>query len=166
MENAQKTSQFYHICQAYSRLFWMVCENSLGTTGLLLFETNNPTMCQVSQHHCADAASFAQLHPFKGRILHFFGVQDMLAYSGSNMLCIKTGSFPPHMQKLQGISAWREGVEIAKNDPGNQMGVSLNGGTPKSSILVGFSIINHPFWGTTIFGNTQIEMDVLSEILP
>ena len=28
--------------------------------------------------------------------------QDMLAYSGSNMLCIKTGSFPPHMQKLQG----------------------------------------------------------------
>ena len=28
--------------------------------------------------------------------------QDMLAYSGSTMLCIKTGSFPPHMQKLQG----------------------------------------------------------------
>ena len=27
---------------------------------------------------------------------------------------------------------------------------------PKSSILIGFSIINHPFWGTTIFGNTQI----------
>ena len=26
------------------------------------------------------------------------------------------------------------------------MGVSLNGGTPKSSILIGFSIINHPFW--------------------
>ena len=36
------------------------------------------------------------------------------------------------------------------------MGVSLNGGTPKSSILVGFSIVNHPFWGTTIFGNTHI----------
>ena len=29
-------------------------------------------------------------------------------------------------------------------------------GTPKSSILIGFSIINHPFWGTTIFGNTHI----------
>jgi len=25
------------------------------------------------------------------------------------------------------------------------MGVSENGGTPKSSILIGFSIINHPF---------------------
>ena len=27
---------------------------------------------------------------------------------------------------------------------------------PKSSILIGFSIVNHPFWGTTIFGNTHI----------
>ena len=26
------------------------------------------------------------------------------------------------------------------------MEVSKNGGTPKSSILIGFSIINHPFW--------------------
>ena len=31
------------------------------------------------------------------------------------------------------------------------MDVSENSGTPKSSILMGFSIINHPFWGTTIF---------------
>ena len=30
------------------------------------------------------------------------------------------------------------------------MGVSKNGGTLKSSILIGFSIINHPFWGTPI----------------
>ena len=29
--------------------------------------------------------------------------------------------------------------------------VSKNSGTPKSSILIGFSIINHPFWGTPIF---------------
>ena len=35
------------------------------------------------------------------------------------------------------------------------MGVSKNSGTPKSSILIGFSIINHPFWGTSIFGNTH-----------
>ena len=32
------------------------------------------------------------------------------------------------------------------------MDVSKNSGTPKSSILIGFSIINHPFWGTPIFG--------------
>ena len=37
-------------------------------------------------------------------------------------------------------------------------GVSKNRGTLKSSILIGIlqiSIINHPFWGTTIFGNTH-----------
>ena len=28
---------------------------------------------------------------------------------------------------------------------------------PKSSILIGFSVINHPFWGTTIFGNIHIQ---------
>ena len=27
---------------------------------------------------------------------------------------------------------------------------------PISSILIGFSIINHPFWGTPIFGNTHV----------
>ena len=35
------------------------------------------------------------------------------------------------------------------------MDLSENRGTPKSSILIGFSIINHPFWGTPIFGNTS-----------
>ena len=37
------------------------------------------------------------------------------------------------------------------------MDISENSGTPKSSILIGLSIINHPFWGTTIFGNTHID---------
>ena len=32
-----------------------------------------------------------------------------------------------------------------------------SGKTPKSSILIGFSIINHPFWGTIIFGNTHMQ---------
>ena len=41
--------------------------------------------------------------------------------------------------------------------PKFNMGVSKNSGTPKSSILIGFSIINHPFWGTPIFGNTHME---------
>ena len=36
------------------------------------------------------------------------------------------------------------------------MGVSKNNGTPKSSILIQFFSINHPFWGTPIFGNTHI----------
>ena len=42
-------------------------------------------------------------------------------------------------------------------DVDKYMGVSkYRGGPPKSSILIGFSIINHPFWGTPIFGNTHI----------
>ncbi len=32
------------------------------------------------------------------------------------------------------------------------MGVSKKNGTPKSSIWIGVSIVNHPFWGTPIFG--------------
>ena len=44
------------------------------------------------------------------------------------------------------------------------MGVSKNSGTPKSSILIGFSIINHPFWGTLIFGNTHIYWLVVSNM--
>ena len=42
------------------------------------------------------------------------------------------------------------------------MGVSKNRGTPKSSILIGFSIINHPFWGfSSIFGNTHITVALM-----
>ena len=43
------------------------------------------------------------------------------------------------------------------------MGVSENRGTPKSSILIGFSIINHPFWGTPIFGNTHVRRTIFSD---
>ena len=46
-------------------------------------------------------------------------------------------------------------VALYSNDS-HYMGVSLNRGTPKSSILIRFSIINHPFWGTSIFGNTHM----------
>ena len=35
--------------------------------------------------------------------------------------------------------------------------VSWNRGTPKSSIEMGFSIINHPFWGS-IYGNHHIPL--------
>ena len=40
----------------------------------------------------------------------------------------------------------------------SHMGVSKNNGTPKS-MLIGFSIINHPFWGTPIFGTTHMNFD-------
>ena len=44
--------------------------------------------------------------------------------------------------------------------------VSENNGTPKSSILIGFSIINHPFWGTPIFGNIHMTLNLLKHLCP
>ena len=38
------------------------------------------------------------------------------------------------------------------------MDISENSGTPKSSVLIGFSIINHPFWGT-LFLETPIYLN-------
>ena len=43
--------------------------------------------------------------------------------------------------------------------------VSKNSGTPKSSILIGFSIINHPFWSTPIVGNTLLEPEETQLVL-
>ena len=46
------------------------------------------------------------------------------------------------------------------------MEVSINGGTPKSSILIGFSHeINHPFWGTPVYGSPHIA-EVSSHMSP
>ena len=39
------------------------------------------------------------------------------------------------------------------------------GKTPKSSILIGFSIINNPFWGAPIFGITHILAGIFSHCL-
>ena len=45
------------------------------------------------------------------------------------------------------------------------MGVSKNKDTPKSSILIGVSIVNRPFWGTPIFGNTHIGIFISLEYI-
>ena len=36
------------------------------------------------------------------------------------------------------------------------MKVSKNRGTPKSSLEIGFSIRNHPFWGSPMYGHHHI----------
>ena len=45
----------------------------------------------------------------------------------------------------------------------DHMDVSENSGTPKSSIFIGFSIINHPFWGTPILGNTHMGSSIIDD---
>ena len=39
-------------------------------------------------------------------------------------------------------------------------------GTPKSSTLIGFSLINHPFWGTPIYGNPHVLLHHHSQARP
>ena len=39
--------------------------------------------------------------------------------------------------------------------------VSINGGTPQSSILIVFSLINHLFWGTPMNGNPHMPTYVI-----
>ena len=65
----------------------------------------------------------------------------------SKETCVWQIPFKANMMQLQGGG---------KYQLKSYMGVSLNGGTPESSIPIGFSLINHPFWGTPIFGNTHM----------
>ena len=54
---------------------------------------------------------------------------------------------------IEGIKkgGWWGACQGKKVDPWKNMGVSENSGTPKSSILIGFSIINHPILGYPYF---------------
>ena len=87
-------------------------------------------------------------------------------------LYIKTGGFAQHPLKT-GCSGFQvyvntpytevSGLGMKKKNKATSFSLysaiwmfPKNSGTPKSSILIGFSIINHPFWGTTIFGNTYL----------
>ena len=74
-----------------------------------------------------------------------------------------------HMMRKVDGSSWESGTQdffkqktngthTSEHPKVEDMDVSENSGTPQSSILIGFSIKNHPFWGTTIFGNTQLFM--------
>ena len=47
--------------------------------------------------------------------------------------------------------SWKVFVIPPPKKKDSHVDVSKNSGTPKSSILIGFSIINHPFWGTPNF---------------
>ena len=80
--------------------------------------------------------------------------QARLAVSDERRKKSRPASPAPHFGAKAG------GGERQFHSDQNHPGVSKNRGTPKSSILIGFSIINHPFWGTPIFGNTQIEIKI------
>ena len=47
----------------------------------------------------------------------------------------------------------------------HQLDISKNSGTPKSSILIGFSIINHGFWGDLYFWKHPTVVNLAKESL-
>ena len=65
------------------------------------------------------------------------------------------GGIPTETPKMASTISGGSAAEELKG--GFFFGVSKNSGfPPKSSILIGFSIISHPFWGTPILGNTHL----------
>ena len=69
---------------------------------------------------------------------------------------METKKQPLHLIQLGVATVVDSPVFVLAKFNGVYLGVSKNRGTPKSFILIGFSIINHPFWGTTIFLETPI----------
>ena len=67
-------------------------------------------------------------------------------------------SSPGQKQFDLGVSSQDVAIFLQGNI--RDMGGSINGGIPKSSTLIRFSHINHPFWGTPILGNLHMCMYV------
>ena len=60
-------------------------------------------------------------------------------------------------QPFEDVSPAKNGLYIYIGISYIYIVVSKNSGTTKSSIIIGLSLINHPFWGPTpIFGNSHI----------
>ena len=98
---------------------------------------------------------------FSSSLLLFSYQLKIMVVSTSPSGCVTKQTWPP--QQL-GRNAGANGctsvgstsMTQATHEKYMTYGCFQNRDTPKSSIYLGFSIINHPFWGTTIFGNTHI----------
>ena len=97
--------------------------------------------------------------------IHFWSLQKYLPMVVVVWKCINQVSGPSMSKSVDAATSsfaaaswdcpkWRNLQTSPKQ--GSYVSVSENSGTPKSSILIGFSIINHIFWGTPIFGNTHV----------
>ena len=100
------------------------------------------------------------------RKLHHFdlmccvSLNDKMLAATYNMLtlCGHPSSDLNQQKSIFPVNVWNSSMEPFHGNglKKNNMGVSKNRGIPKSSILIGISIINHPFWGTPIFGNSHM----------
>jgi len=74
-------------------------------------------------------------------------------WTGSHYQCQKTVRFSHSRGFKRPISTGKKTVSSFIMFHHLNQFMSWNGGTPKSSIWIGFSIINQQFWGSTIYGN-------------
>ena len=91
-------------------------------------------------------------------IQHTLDTCPIPIFNDEEMDCLYQCSFvKPSLQDMK--KSFPEGSMITWQAcawiPGHMV-VSWNRGTPKTSILMGFSLINHPFGGTSIYGNPHI----------
>ena len=110
----------------------------------ILMEKNFPQVVAVGHHQ-----SFQSFHLGK-KLAILLRVHP--PHPNATTIPPMMGFIPPLLPQKNG-RRWKfpapTNVHIARTwilTQGHE-GVSKNKGTPKSSILIGFSIINHPFWG-------------------
>ena len=80
-----------------------------------------------------------------------------------------------NQSRNQSMKFWKTAILLNKNGFQSQIEFALQpivrlnffnlGAFGKSSILIGFSIINHPFWGTPIVGNVQLLLHIFPSTL-
>ena len=121
-----------------------------------LWKQNNTLLKSVS------LVGNPSMHQFWGPFQKTFETRPGLQYES-----ILVATAQVQIERLERASEVTVSPQFAnkKKFRSNYMDVSKNRGTPKSSILIGFAIINHPFWGTSIFGNTHIWTCPLLELL-
>ena len=71
-------------------------------------------------------------------------------------MCLSTHNILEHLGSENKMFVTQAVLKLHCSPYESHMDVSINGGTPKSSFLVGFSLINQPYGGTPISGNTHI----------
>ena len=148
----------------------LVRQPFLGAFGSPWWERQSPPQVSLTPREQMGDCNFRELAYACCNFVHHFTSLLCKITIWDMTINTKHGSFLLSLELLRVVSGRKASkdcvYELAKlanmcvfNNligPHNYMVVSLNGGTPKSSILIGFSIINHPFWGIPIFGNIHI----------
>ena len=126
-----------------------------GMSNLLQFCKNmGPTKRKLSRY-AADMQSWK----FMSKLRNHHSISNLKTFHPGAPCHRSSGWISSELEVKWEFQSWRPISPITSPShyiPFQYMGVSKNRGTPKSSILIGFSIVNHPFWGTLTFGNTHM----------